>query len=40
MEEQTGFWGISNAAWGVVGILLLVVLVVMAYVTDIGSSAA
>jgi hypothetical protein len=36
MEEQTGFLGISDAAWGVIGILLLAALVVMAFITDIG----
>lgn len=40
MEEQTGFLGISNAAWGVVTILLLVALVIIAFMTDIGTNVA
>lgn len=40
MEEGTGFPGISSAAWRVIGIVLPVALVVIAYLSDVAPGTA
>jgi hypothetical protein len=37
MQKQTGFLGVSGLAWGVIGGLLFVALVVLAFFLDIGT---
>jgi len=36
MDKQTTLFGISNVAWGIMGILALVALVILAFALDIG----
>ena len=40
MEQETGFLGISGTAWSVLGILVLVALVALAFWLDVGIGVA